>query len=90
MIKFYIRTALNGLKKNLKLYVPQIISSAVLFAIMYIMFSLCFDETLNHSRGGRYLGIFMGLGITVISILSLVIIFYANNQVLYRYGLRNP
>ena len=79
MIKFYIRTALNGLKKNLKLYVPQIISSAVLFAIMYIMFSLCFDETLNHSRGGRYLGIFMGLGITVISILSLVIIFYANN-----------
>ena len=79
MIKFYIRTALNGLKKNLKLYVPQIISSAVLFAIMYIMFSLCLDETLNYSRGGRYLGIFMGLGITVISILSLVIIFYANN-----------
>ena len=79
MIKFYTKTALNGLKKNLKLYVPQVISSAVMFAIMYIMFSLCFDETLNNSRGGRYLGIFMGLGITVISILSLVIIFYANN-----------
>lgn len=79
MINFYIKTALNGLKKNLKLYVPQIISSAVMFAIMYIMFSLCYEETLETSRGGRYIGIFMALGIVVISILSIVIIFYANN-----------
>ena len=40
MIKFYTKTALNGLKKNLKLYVPQIISTAVMFAIMYIMGSI--------------------------------------------------
>ena len=79
MINFYIKTALSGLKKNLKLYVPQIISSAVMFAIMYIMFSLCYEEALETSRGGRYIGIFMALGIVVISILSIVIIFYANN-----------
>ena len=79
MIKFYTKTALNGLKKNLKLYVPQIISTAVMFAIMYIMYSLCYEEALKHSRGGDYIGIFMILGVIVISILSLVIIFYANN-----------
>ena len=79
MIKFYTKTALNGLKKNLKLYIPQIISTAVMFAIMYIMYSLCYEEALKHSRGGDYIGIFMILGVVVISILSLVIIFYANN-----------
>ena len=79
MIRFYTKTALNGLKKNLKLYVPQIISCAVMFAIMYIMYSLCYEEALKKSRGGDYIGIFMILGVIVISILSLVIIFYANN-----------
>ncbi|MBR4343195.1 MAG: hypothetical protein IKP88_10925 [Lachnospiraceae bacterium] len=91
MKNFYIKTAITNLKKNLKLYVPQIIASSVMFGILYIMISLAGERALDNSRGGNYIGAFMIVGVLVMGILSFIIIFYSNNFLMKRrkreYGL---
>ena len=91
MKNFYIKTAVTNLKKNLKLYVPQIIASSVMFGILYIMIALADERALDNSRGGNYIAAFMMMGVLVMAILSLVIIFYSNNFLMKRrkkeYGL---
>ena len=91
MKNFYIKTAITNLKKNLKLYVPQIIASSVMFGILYIMMALTDERALDNSRGGNYIGAFMAMGVLVMTILSFIIIFYSNNFLMKRrkreYGL---
>ena len=91
MKNFYIKTAITNLKKNLKLYVPQIIASSVMFGILYIMLALAGERALDNSRGGNYIAAFMIVGVIVMGILSFIIIFYSNNFLMKRrkreYGL---
>ena len=78
MKNFYIKTAITNLKKNARLYIPQIISGAVMFSIFYIMLALTTEDTLLRARGARYIPTFMSIGCIIIVLLSIVMAFYSN------------
>lgn len=93
MKNFYIKTALSNLKKNSRLYIPQVISGAVMYSVFYIMLKLCYEEKLLYGRGSRYIPTFMAIGCAVMLILSAVMIFYSNGFLMKQrkkeYGLYN-
>lgn len=93
MKNFYIKTAITNLKKNARLYIPQIISGAVMFSIFYIMLSLSKEDRLLSARGARYIPTFMSIGCIIIVLLSIVMAFYSNGFLMKQrrreYGLYN-
>ena len=93
MKNFYIKTAITNLKKNARLYIPQIISGAVMFSIFYIMLALTTEDTLLRARGARYIPTFMSIGCIIIVLLSIVMAFYSNGFLMKQrrreYGLYN-
>ena len=93
MKNFYIKTAITNLKKNARLYIPQIISGAVMFSIFYIMLALTTEDTLLRARGARYIPTFMSIGCVIIVLLSIVMAFYSNGFLMKQrrreYGLYN-
>lgn len=78
-LRFYIPLAWNNLKKNAKLYIPNILTGIGLTAVFYIMFTLSGDQRLQEVRGGRYLSTVMPLGVIVIAVLSFILILYTNS-----------
>ena len=93
MKNFYIKTAFTNLKKNARLYIPQIISGAVMFSIFYIMLALSREDRLLSARGARYIPTFMSIGCIIIVLLSIVMAFYSNGFLMKQrrreYGLYN-
>lgn len=93
MKNFYIKTAITNLKKNARLYIPQLLSGAVMFSIFYIMLALSTEDNLLHARGARYIPTFMSIGCVIIVILSVVMAFYSNGFLMKQrkreYGLYN-
>ena len=78
-LRFYIPLAWNNLKKNAKLYIPNILTGIGLTAVCDIMFTLSGDPRLQEVRGGRYLSTVMPLGVIVIAVLSFILILYTNS-----------
>lgn len=77
--RFYARLAWNNIKKNARLYVPNILTGAGLNAVFYIIFTLSQDNRLRDVRGGSYLPTIMPLGVVVVALLSLILILYTNS-----------
>ena len=76
---FYIKMALTNIRKNARLYLPQMLTGAGLTAMFYILVTLSMDERLREVRGGRYLPTIMPLGTVVVAILSAILILYTNS-----------
>lgn len=89
----YIRLAWSNIRKNARLYVPNILSGMGLLGVFYIILTLSMDERLSGVRGGGYIGAFMALGVGVIAPLSLILILYTNSFLMKRrsreFGLYN-
>lgn len=76
---FYCKLAAVNLRKNHRLYIPQILAGAGLTAMFYIMLTLSMDDRLSEVRGGSYLPTIMPLGTVVIGLLSVILMFYTNS-----------
>ena len=57
--------ALTNIRKNARLYLPQMLTGAGLTAMFYILVTLSMDERLHEVRGGSYLPTIMPLGTVV-------------------------
>ena len=90
---FYLRIALDNIRKNTRLYIPRILAEAGLLGCFYIMITLSMDRRLSEALGGAYLSAFMSFGAVVIGLLSLILILYINSFLMKRrkseYGLYN-
>ena len=90
---FYIRIAVDNLRKNGRLYVPRILAEAGLLGCFYILITLAMDRRLSEALGGAYLPTFMWMGAVVLGLLSLILILYVNSFLMKRrkseYGLYN-
>lgn len=90
---FFIKTAWNNIKKNYRFYIPQMLTTTGLLACLYIVFTLQSDERMAEIRGGDYLPFFMGIGLAVIALLSVILVFYTNRFLMRQrkreYGLYN-
>lgn len=92
-IGFYEKLAYTGIKKNKKLYTPYILTCIGMVMMTYIISFLTYSETIKSMRGGSEIQGFLGMGFGVMSVFSLIFLFYTNSFLLRRrkkeFGLYN-
>lgn len=90
---FYEKLAYTGIKKNKKLYTPYILTCIGMVMMTYIISFLTSSETIRSMRGGNEIQGFLGMGFGVMSVFSLIFLFYTNSFLLRRrkkeFGLYN-
>jgi len=73
------KIAWTNIKKNYRFFIPRILAESGLLAVFYIMFTLKTDKRVLGLRGGDYLGEFLSIGTAVITLLSVILMFYTNS-----------
>lgn len=90
---FYEKLAYTGIKKNKKLYIPYILTCIGMVMMTYIISFLTYSETIKSMPGGNTIQGFLGMGFGVMSVFSLIFLFYTNSFLLRRrkkeFGLYN-
>lgn len=74
---FYPKLAVNGMKKNKRLYLPYILTFVAMVMMMYITAYLARSENIANTNRGVYAQWCLWLGIIVIGIFSLIFLFYS-------------
>lgn len=92
-IGFYLRLALDGMKKNKRLYLPYLLTCAGMVMMFYILSSLAYSPLMKTMRGGNSMSMILTLGTFVMALFSLLFLFYTNAFLSYRrnkeFGLYN-
>ena len=65
---FFLKLARSNISKNRRFFIPRILSEAGLLCVFYIVFTLRADERLLEIRGGEYIGMFMSIGVAVMTL----------------------
>ena len=89
----YPSLALNGMRKNKKLYIPFIITSVTMVVMQYIISFLATTPTLDYMRGSETMRTMLGLGGNVMAVFALIFLFYTHSFLVRRrkkeFGLYN-
>ena len=75
---FYPRLALDGIRKNKRLYVPYLLTCVGMIMMFYIVYDLQESPAVAAMRGGEMLQTILGLGAWVIGVFSCLFLFYTN------------
>ena len=90
---FYLRLAKDGISKNRKFYFPYILTCICMVMMFYIVCYLAMSADFGNVYGGDMVQQVMGLGVFVISIFSLIFLYYTNSFLIRRrqkeFGLYN-
>lgn len=76
---FFFKLALDGIRKNRKLYFPYILTGMVMTMMYYILAFLAASDMLEHMKGGGVLRTMLPLGCNIITIFALLFLFYSNS-----------
>lgn len=76
---FYPRLALDGMRRNKRLFVPYILTGAVMMMMYYILEFLRKSPLLDQMKGGGTLRMLLPFGCGVIGVFSLIFLFYTNS-----------
>jgi len=89
----YSRLAVNGIKKNKRLYLPYILTSAAMVMMFYIISFLAKGSSLDSVIGGDIMKQTLTFGYIVIAVFSFIFLFYTNSFLIRRrkkeFGLYN-
>ena len=90
---FYPRLAVDGMRKNRRMYGPYLAMGVLMAAICYILSALSRSDALRTLPGGDNLCMIMALGNVVLLIFSVIFLFYTNSFLIRRrrreFGLYN-
>ncbi len=90
---FYLKLAIDGCRKNRRLYVPYLITCIMMTAVCYILTFLSNLETLSYVTGGSEARMILKLGSWVILIFSAIFLLYSSSLLTKRrkkeFGLYN-
>ena len=90
---FYPRLAIDGMRKNRRMYGPYLAMGVLMAAICYILSALSRSNALRTLPGGDNLCMIMALGNVVLLIFSVIFLFYTNSFLIRRrrreFGLYN-
>lgn len=75
----YAKLALEGIRKNKRLYVPYILTGALMVMMYYILAFLAVSPALSKMKGGATLSLLLPLGSGVIAVFSAIFLFYTNS-----------
>ncbi len=93
MFKIYPVMAFNNIRKNRRMYVPYILSSAVTILMYYIVCSMGYNRDLKELWGGNTIQSYMNMGRFIIALFALIFLFYVNSFLVKRrrseFGLYN-
>jgi len=79
---FYPRFAVDGIRKNKKVYLPYILSSALMVMMYYILAYLTRCEAVNQLPGGTVMPTTTMLGSYVILIFAVIFMLYTNSFIM--------
>ncbi|MBR5421969.1 MAG: ABC transporter permease [Lachnospiraceae bacterium] len=92
-MRFYLRLALDGMKKNKQLYKPYLLTCIGMVMMFYILSSLSFSPAIRSMRSGDTVSLILILGTIVIGVFSLLFLAYTNSFLIRRrnkeFGLYN-
>ena len=92
-MRFYIRLAIDGMKKNSRLYVPYLLTCIGTIMMFYILMSLSYSPMVAQISGGDTMVIILRLGSIVIATFAMIFLFYTNTFLIRRrnkeFGLYN-
>ena len=81
---FYPRLAIDGMRKNRRMYGPYLAMGVLMAAICYILSALSRSNALRTLPGGDNLCMIMALGNVVLLIFSVIFLFYTNSFLIRR------
>lgn len=82
----YPKLALEGMRKNKRLYIPYIFMGSIMVMMFYIVAALIESPALLEMSGGSIIQTVLPLGLGVIGIFSLLFLFYTNAFILRQRG----
>ena len=90
---FYPKLALDGIRKNKRLYFPYILTCVGMVMMFYIIHYLAAMPVLNAMAGGRTTAQMLGFGTWIVALFALIFLFYTNSFLMRRrkkeFGLYN-
>ena len=81
-MKLYLKLALDGIRKNRRLYAPYILIGSVMVMMHYILAALSSTPMLRQFKGGGFLRTMLPLGVWVIVIFAAFFLFYCNSFII--------
>lgn len=81
-MKLYLKLALDGVRKNRRLYVPYILISSVMVMMHYILAALSVTPMLRQFRGGGILRELLPLGMGIVAIFAAIFLFYCSSFII--------
>ena len=90
---FYPKLALDGIKKNKRLYLPYLMTCSGVVMMFYIIYYLASMPALDSMAGGATTKTMLGFGVWVIAVFALLFLVYTNSFLMKRrqkeFGLYN-
>jgi putative ABC transport system permease protein len=90
---FYSRLALDGIRKNRKLYIPYLMTCVLMVSVYYILAFLSKSDLVANMKGGGSAQMIVSLGSYVIAVFAALFLFYTNSFLIRRrkkeFGLYN-
>lgn len=80
----YPKLALGGMRKNARLYVPYLLTSAGMVMMTYILAFLAFSPLTTVATGTSGTAIILNLGIFVVAVFAALFLFYTNSFLIRR------
>ena len=81
---FYPKLALDGIKKNRRLYFPFIMTCVGMVMMFYIISYLHYSDSVAAMRGGAIVRTMLNLGTITVGIFSCIFLFYTNSFLIRR------
>ena len=81
---FYLRLALNNIRKNSGTYFPYILTCAVTVMMFYMVKSLSVNPGIRQLNGADTIAYTMALGARIIGLFALIFLFYTNSFLMKR------
>lgn len=81
---FYPKLALDGIKKNRRLYFPFILTCVGMVMMFYIISYLHYNDSVAAMRGGAIVQTMLNFGTITVGIFSCIFLFYTNSFLIRR------
>ena len=81
---FYIKLAVNNIRKNSKLYIPYLFTCVLSVVMFYVMMSLSLDPAVKKMFAGGTLSLIMRYGTVIVGIFVFAFLMYSNGFLMKR------